>query len=256
MRLPLFALLCLFSFAFIPADTKMLLKKQGRLYEMRVYYAEPGKLDGLVARFRNHTTKLFAKHGMANEGYWLPIDNKENKLVYVLSYPNRAAREKSWQAFMNDADWKKAAADSEKDGKLITKIDNFYLKTIDFSPKKIAKKGTANRVFELRTYKATPGNLPGLLARFRDHTTKLFEKYGMTNLWYWTFTEKEQGADDMLIYILSHPSREAGLEAFKKFGADPAWQAARKASEEKASGSLTVSVESLYMVPTDFSPVK
>ncbi len=256
MRLSLFAFLCLFCFAFIPNDTKMPMKKESRLYEMRVYYAEPGKLDGLVARFRNHTTKLFAKHGMANEGYWLPVDNKENKLVYVLSYPNRAAREKSWQAFMNDADWKKAAADSEKDGKLITKIDNFYLKTIDFSPKKIAKKGSANRVFELRTYKATPGNLPGLLARFRDHTAKLFEKYGMTNLWYWTFTEKEQGADDMLIYFLSHPSREAGLEAFKKFGADPDWQAARKASEAKAGGSLTVSVESEYMIPTDFSPVK
>jgi hypothetical protein len=227
-----------------------------RLYEMRVYYAEPGKLNDLLARFRNHTTKLFTKHGMTNEGYWLPIDNKDNKLVYVLSFPDRKKRDKAWEDFGNDPAWKKVAEESEKNGKLITKIDNFYLKTIDFSPKTIARKGVENRVFELRTYKTTPGNLDNLLARFRNHTTALFTKHGMTNLWYWTFTEKEQGADDKLIYFLSHKNKEAGLESFRNFIADPDWIKARDESEKKAGGSLTISVDSEYMMPTDFSPVQ
>src|SRR5260370_37740825 len=67
-----------------------------RLYEMRVYFAAPGKLDDLNARFRNHTVALFEKHGMENLGYWVPVDNKENKLVYILAYPSREARQASW----------------------------------------------------------------------------------------------------------------------------------------------------------------
>src|SRR6266851_4063073 len=71
--------------------------KDPRVYEMRIYYAAPGKLDALNARFRNHTMKLFEKHGIQNVGYWVPIENTENKLIYVLSYPSREAREKSWK---------------------------------------------------------------------------------------------------------------------------------------------------------------
>lgn len=227
-----------------------------RLYEMRVYYAEPGKLDGLLARFRGHTTKLFKKHGMTNVGYWVPMDNTDNKLIYVLSYPNRSAREQSWKDFLADPKWKQAAANSEKNGKLVTRIESVYMKTTDFSPELRLTKSREPRAFELRTYKTTPGNQENLLARFRDHTVKLFEKHGMTNFSYWTPTEKEGGADDTLIYILAHQSKEAGLKSFDEFRQDTDWQAARKASEEKGGGSLTVSVESVYMTPTDFSPVK
>ena len=91
-----------------------------RLYEMRVYWAAPGKLDALHARFRDHTTKLFAKHGMTNVGYFVPVgDNPERKLVYFLAYPDRKARDASWAAFVNDPEWKAAQAASEKDGKLL-----------------------------------------------------------------------------------------------------------------------------------------
>jgi hypothetical protein len=92
-----------------------------RCYEMRIYYAAPGKLDALNTRFRNHTCKLFEKHGMVNLGYWLPMTNTENKLVYLLAYPSRVAREKSWKEFMADPDWQTAYKESEKDGKLVVK---------------------------------------------------------------------------------------------------------------------------------------
>jgi heme-degrading monooxygenase HmoA len=246
-----------FTFIFIILlNTASMPPKADLCYEMRIYHLEPGKMEGLLNRFRNHTLKLFKKHGITSVGYWQPLENQESKLVFLLSYPSREAREKSWQNFMNDPDWKKALADSEKDGKLMSKIENYFMRTVDFSPTKIAKKSKAGRVFELRTYKTTPNNLENLLARFRNHTFKLFEKHGMTNLWYWTLTDKEQGADDTLIYFLSHPSKEAGLKAFDNFRQDPAWIEARKASEEKAGGSLTVTVDSEYFKPTDFSPIK
>jgi hypothetical protein len=225
-----------------------------RIYELRTYYVPEGKMENLLERFRKHSIKLLTKHGMRAEGFWLPLDNKENKLVYLMSYPSREAREKSWKDFFADKKWIKVKAESEKDGPIVAKVENVFLKTTDFSPNNM--KSVGDRVFELRTYKATPDHLPNLLSRFRDHTVKLFENNGMTNIMYWTYTDKDQGSDDMLIYFLAHKTKEDGLASFKKFGGSPEWQAVKKASEEKAGGSLTTYVKSEYMMPTDFSPLK
>ncbi len=250
----LFSVFALLFFSF--RCIKHIALKDSKYYEMRTYYAEEGKLEDLLNRFRNHTMSIFKKHGMTSIGYWLPIDNKENKLVYVLSYPSKESREKSWKDFSNDSEWKKVASESEKNGKLVAKVENVFLKTTDFSPSKISQKASEKRVFELRTYKTTSGHLPNLLSRFRDHTCKLFEKHEMTNLWYWTPIEKEQGADNTLIYILAHKSKEGGLESFKSFRADPIWTKVKEESEKVAGGSLTESVKSEYMNATDFSPVQ
>src|SRR3954463_5557939 len=96
-------------------------------FEMRTYYAAPGKLDNLLARFRDHTTRLFEKHGMVNVGYWVPLTNTENKLIYLLDYPSREAREKSWKEFSADPDWKAAAKESERNGKLVSKAVSVFL---------------------------------------------------------------------------------------------------------------------------------
>ena len=229
-----------------------------RCYEMRIYYAAPGKLDALNARFRDHTCKLFENHGMVNIGYWLPLTNTENKLVYLLAYPDREAREKSWKEFMADPDWQAAYKESEKDGKLVAKADSIFLAATDFSPVIKPSAAAEPRVFELRTYTASPGNLENLLARFRDHTLKLFEKHGMTSFGYWTPTEKKNGAGEKLIYLLAHKSPEGAAASFKAFRADPDWVAAKSASETKAGGSLTVQdgVKSEFLAPTDYSPTR
>jgi hypothetical protein len=107
-----------------------------RVFEMRTYYANPGKMKALHDRFRNHTNKLFEKHGMTLIGYWSPIDPKEAeaKMVYILAYPSKAAADKSWEGFRNDPDWKKAKDASEKDGVLVKKVDSVYLNPTDYSP--------------------------------------------------------------------------------------------------------------------------
>lgn len=234
--------------------------KDTRVYEMRVYYAAPGKLDALNARFRDHTVKLFEKHGVTNVGYFVPVgDNKDGKLVYFLSYPSKDAREKAWKAFAADADWVKAKAESEKDGKLVAKVEQKFLSATDYSPALKIGAGKGPRVFELRTYTSTKGNLAALDARFRDHTIKLFEKHGMTNVVYWHLLPDEKGSDNTLMYLLAHDSPEAAKVSFGAFGKDPAWQAARKASEEKAGGSLTEAkggVVSEFLKPTDYSALK
>ena len=232
-------------------------EKDTRCYEMRIYYAAPGKLDALHARFRDHTCKLFEKHGMVNIGYWAPMDNTENKLVYLLAYPSREAREKSWKEFMADPDWNAARTASEVNGKLVTKADSIFLAATDFSPEIKLSTGAAPRLFELRTYTASTGHLENLLARFRDHTLKLFTKHGMANFGYWTPVEKKDGAGEKLVYMLAHKNKEARDAAFASFRADPDWVAAKKASEDKAGGSLTsVPPKEEFLIPTDYSPTK
>ena len=229
-----------------------------RCYEMRIYHAAAGKLDALNSRFRDHTCKLFEKHGMVNVGYWLPVTNTEDKLVYLLAYPSREAREKSWKEFSADPDWQTAAKESEKNGRLVLKAESIFLAATDFSPAINPSVAPEPRLFELRTYTASAGNLDNLLARFRDHTLKLFEKHGMSNFGYWTPTEKKNGAGEKLVYLLAHKSLEAAAESFKAFRADPDWIAVKKASEDKAGGSLTVQdgVKSEFLAPTDYSPTK
>jgi NIPSNAP len=112
--------------------------KDSRVFEMRTYYAAPGKLEDLQARFRNHTTKLFEKHGMTNIGYWVPVDGKTgepngNTLVYILAFPSLEARQKAWDGFRTDPAWTAARDESERNGKLVEKVDSVFLKATDYS---------------------------------------------------------------------------------------------------------------------------
>ncbi len=231
-----------------------------RLYEMRVYYAAEGKLDALHARFRDHTVGLFAKHGMTSVGYFVPVgDNPQRKLVYFLSFPDRAARDAAFKAFVADPAWEQARSASEKDGKLVDRVESRFLATTDYSPPLTLPEVKAPRVFELRTYRATPGNLPALNARFRDHTLELFAKHGMTNVVYWNVAPGNPHADTLLVYLLAHASPEAAQASFGAFRQDPAWIAAKSASEQKAGGSLTEAqggVVSEFLLPTDYSPLR
>jgi hypothetical protein len=113
-------------------------KKMDRVFELRIYHAAPGKMKALHARFRDHTNKLFEKHGMTIIGFWSPTDEKEaeKKLYYILAYPSKEAGQKSWKAFGDDPDWKKAKDESEKGGKLVDKIESVWLNPTDYSPLK------------------------------------------------------------------------------------------------------------------------
>ena len=223
-------------------------------YELRIYSCEKGKLNDLLRRFRNHTLKIFEKHGMTNVGYWTPLDNVDEKLYYVLSYPNRAARDASWKAFGSDTTWHRVQKESELNGKIVSKVESVFLKSTDFSPNNFKNSSNSN-VWEFRIYHPTPNNLDILLERFRGFTVKRFEQYGMTNKMYWT-TDTDKAEDKKLYYFLTHPSPDAAKTAFDNFRNDPEWIATRKASEVKGGGSLTVKVESIFMYPTDFSKLK
>lgn len=106
-----------------------------RVFELRTYHTPEGKLDNLLTRFRDHTIELFNRHGITSIGYWVPTDEplKGKTLVYLLAYPSREAATSSWAAFRSDPEWKKAAAASEVNGKIVEKVDSVFLDPADFS---------------------------------------------------------------------------------------------------------------------------
>ena len=105
-----------------------------KVYELRIYHAVPGKLDSLMARFRDHTDKLFAKHGMKSVAYWTALDEpvKSSTFFYILEHPSREAAAANWQTFQDDPEWKTVKAKSEENGKLVEKIDSTFLTLTDF----------------------------------------------------------------------------------------------------------------------------
>ena len=108
----------------------------GVVYELRIYHAAPGKLDELLARFRDHTIKIFDRHGLKSVAYWTPLDEpqKGNTLVYILQHPSREEAAANWKSFQDDPEWKSVKEKSEANGKLVEKVDSTYLALTDFSP--------------------------------------------------------------------------------------------------------------------------
>ena len=106
------------------------------VYELRVYHAGPGKLGDLLSRFREHTMKLFDRHGMKSIAYWTPLDEPErsNTLIYILQHPSRETAAANWKSFQDDPEWKSVHDKSEVNGKLVEKVESTFLALTDFSP--------------------------------------------------------------------------------------------------------------------------
>ena len=105
------------------------------IYEYRVYEAMPGKLPDLQARFRNHTLKIFERHGMKNIGYWTSdVGDYSDRLIYILAFEDAGQRERAWEGFRNDSEWQKVRAESEANGPLVKRVSNSLLSPTDYSP--------------------------------------------------------------------------------------------------------------------------
>jgi hypothetical protein len=109
-----------------------------RVFEIRTYHTLPGRLDALHKRFREHTMRIFEKHGMKNVAYWTFEDSpaKENTLIYVISHASREQAAKDWAEFNADPEWQKVSADSQIDGKIVAKVDSVFVDATDYSPLK------------------------------------------------------------------------------------------------------------------------
>lgn len=268
--------------AFAAATMSFAAEKDSRTFELRVYTPNKGKQAEVNSLISKSGTKYMAAHQIELLGTWVPADTSDERVYMLVAHKDKATGVKNWEAFQADEGWKADLASASKNGRAVAGIARFFLNTTDYSPV-VKPTAVGDRVFELRTYITTPNNLDNLNARFRDHTVKLFEKHGMTNVGYFTFGEGEKttvgevlkgctppGKDASevkpdteakplaLVYFISHKSQDAAKASFGKFGQDPAWKSALAESEKKGGGSLTAknAVKSIFLKATDYSPIK
>jgi hypothetical protein len=233
------------------------------LYELRIYTPAEGKKDALDARFRDHTIGLFRKHGMTPIAFWhvntSASQPADNRLFYLMGYQDRAARDAAWTAFAADPEWRSVYQASQANGSLTAQggIASTFLTPTDYSPALDLASSATPRLFELRTYTANPGKLEDIHARFRNHTTKIFARLGMTNFLYWRPVDGQAGMESKMVYLMAYPNAAARTQAWRDFIADAEWKTV--AAESEKNGPLLASpggVVSVQLVPTDYSPVK
>ena len=253
------------------------------LYELRTYVSEVGRQTDVLKLIKESGLPMMAKHKLTLVGAWTNVDPKDERVFTLLSHKDKASAEAAQATVQNDPEWKEMLQKSMVDGKRpVASLERIFLSSNDYSPS-LNIKDVGNRVFELRTYVATKGNLPALNARFKNHTVALFEKHGMTNILYCSVLDGEKltatklleavspsgkataaidadlpAVGNSLVYFIAHASPEAAKVNFEKFGADDAWKKAFKDSEASAGGPLTVKdgVKSLFLKPAAFSPIK
>jgi len=127
--------------ALLPVMSEMQLGAQtlqgAPVYELRTYHTFEGKLDALLARFRDHTVAIFKRHGIKSVAYWTPLDEPlaGKTLIYVLEHPSREAATANWKSFRDDPEWVKVQTASEANGKIVEKVESTFMALTDFSPK-------------------------------------------------------------------------------------------------------------------------
>jgi hypothetical protein len=122
----------------VPGDSDVVSAQGKRVFELRTYTAPEGKLEELHARFRDHTMRIFKNHNMTSVVYFRPQDSplKENTLIYLISHASREAAKENWAAFQKDPEWQKVANESQKNGKIVAKVESVFLDATDYSPMK------------------------------------------------------------------------------------------------------------------------
>ena len=230
---------------------------KGPIFELRIYAANENRHGHLINRFRNHTDRLFKKYKMEPIGYWLPTDGtsrQRRKFVYILKHPSRYEAYKNWAAFSNDHEWETVLDQPEFRGLLSERPTSIFMTANNYSEKVRNPIGKAGGIYELRTYTVNPGKLNKLNARFRNHTTRIFNRHGIGNVDYWTpYNKPESG--NTLIYLIHHASRKQADANWRAFGSDPAWKKVARDSQRDGK-LLSRKPERLYLKALDFSPKK
>lgn len=253
-----------------------------RVFELRIYSINPGRQEHVNKIIAGTGKKYMSKYHIDLLGAWVPVDASDERVITLVAHADKASADKNWAALQADEGWKAALAAVDTGEKAVANITRIFMNATDYSAL-VAPANVGNRIFELRTYITTPNNLGHLNSRFRDHTVKLFEKHGMTNIAYFNILAGEKttcgevmkacavkgkdavdvkpetpAADLALVYFITHASPEAMKKNFSSFGGDAAWRTALTASEKKAGGPLTAKngVKSLVLKPTDYSPMK
>jgi hypothetical protein len=229
-------------------------------YEWHTITAARGRLDDVHAQIRDRVLPALGGRGIRGVVVLTPAGENAAGIVHVVVAGDGEATAAAEHGRLGELpEWQALFAAAGDGGPAAAGQSMRRLRTTAWSPVPVSDAPAAARTYELRTYTCPDeARRAALLRRFENHTLKLFEKHGMTNVIYW-LPVGSSDADTTLIYLLAHDSVEAAKASFDAFRKDPDWTAAKTASEAAAGGSLTnkeKGVVSQFLVPTAYSPLR
>ncbi len=187
MRFTLLATVLAFGIATMTSLTNQSARGDERLFELRVYKAEPGRQSDLLKVIESTSLSYMAKHKIALEAAWVPVDSKDERVFTLVSHQDQKSAAASWEAFQADPDWKRDIEKAYGGSKPVKGLERVYLTVNDYSPNGVSP--SRRPLVMLLSFELTlqrKNNLKALNNRFRNHTIKLFSKHGMSNLIYWS----------------------------------------------------------------------
>jgi hypothetical protein len=226
-----------------------------RVFELRTYYAAEGQLDALNARFRDHALRLYRKHGMTPVGFWSPAGNPDNKLVFLLAYPSRAARDAAWRSLATDPEWVRARKATDRNGKLVRFIEEEFLTPTDYSPVVAAGEGRRPRTFELRISAVRAADAGRMHAQLRANGVQELREQGLTAIGFFTLNRPQPEPEVTLVALLARTGEPT--KATKPV--DPILLVALgQPALKPTSGTIaaTDGKKAEVLQPTDYSPLK
>ncbi|MDA7933374.1 NIPSNAP family protein [Akkermansiaceae bacterium] len=230
---------------------------EGPVYELRIYSANEDRLEHLKKRFREHTDRIFKKHGLEAIGYWVPTEGpakKRRRFIYILKHRSRYAAYENWIKFNNDREWAAVLDQPQFQGLLAEKPTSLFMNETEYSTRVRNAIDKPGGVFELRTYVTKPDKLTALNQRFKKHTAQIFNRHGMNNIGYWAAFDTPDSANT-LIYLIHHANRKQADANWKAFTADPEWQKARRESESNGK-ILARPPKRIFLRAMNFSPLR
>lgn len=188
-------------------------RTEQQVFELRTYTVVAGRLDELHTRFREHTIRLLEKHGATSLGFWVPSDNSDNKLVFLLSYPTQSARNRTWSTLVADPEWLRVKQSSEhREGKLVERIESRFLAATEYSPALRPVRETDQREFELRTITADAARAEAAHTKLRTETLPELERNGAVIRGVWTVRSASE-SETTILYLVARTPRVGESEA-------------------------------------------
>lgn len=214
------------------------------IYELRSYYAVPGKMPALDKHLE-FACRQFPKHGLEVVGAWTDEVGRTARMTYMWAAADEAARNAGLAAFAGSAEWRDYAKDEQaREGNIVARVENTLLRTTPYSPTPKISGG----IQELRVYHAMPGRLPEVNARFANHTLGFFKKHGVGVVGFWT---EVYGTSNRLVYMTEFENLAARETLWSAFAGDPEWHKAR--AETEKNGPLVEYVENWLLKPARFA---
>ena len=229
----------------------------GPVYELRIYSATEGRFGNLIERFREHTDRLFKKHGLQVVGYWTPTEGpskKRRRFIYVLKHNSRYDAYLNWVSFSNDKEWERVLDQPKFQGLLALKPESLFMQASEFSGMIDDNKITPGGIYELRTYVANPGKLKSAEEKYTKNIVNLLQRHGIKDLFGWRAFDLPE-SKNTFIRLLHHPSEKEAVLNWKSFINDNE-QKNFPLNQEDKKPLLAFPPETIMLKSTDFSPLK